>query len=199
MFLWSLFICHMLCMLYLLHHHHRCHLENENPIVLEALILISSLWDLSESNTVNAGPIQQPWPCPLPLIPGAPQKEVYFMGLIDVLTQYDTKKKAAHAAKTVKHGVSSMREDGGEEAEGCRHSVAPVLHGGQTSDVVKCIQMMLMTLLSVSVSSLFCRRLVPKSPQSTPSSTPNDFATSSPTSLRNPRLWPPPQVDPTES
>lgn len=29
------------------------------------------------------------------------------MGLIDILTQYDTKKKAAHAAKTVKHGVSS--------------------------------------------------------------------------------------------
>lgn len=29
------------------------------------------------------------------------------MGLIDVLTQYDTKKKAAHAAKTVKHGVSA--------------------------------------------------------------------------------------------
>lgn len=40
---------------------------------------------------------------------GAPHKEVYFMGLIDVLTQYDTKKKAAHAAKTVKHGVSSTR------------------------------------------------------------------------------------------
>lgn len=36
------------------------------------------------------------------------------MGLIDVLTQYDTKKKAAHAAKTVKHGVSSTRE-----VEGC--------------------------------------------------------------------------------
>lgn len=31
------------------------------------------------------------------------------MGLIDVLTQYDTKKKAAHAAKTVKHGVSLSR------------------------------------------------------------------------------------------
>jgi len=28
------------------------------------------------------------------------------MGLIDVLTQYDTKKKAAHAARAVKHGVS---------------------------------------------------------------------------------------------
>lgn len=27
------------------------------------------------------------------------------MGLIDILTQYDAKKKAAHAAKTVKHGV----------------------------------------------------------------------------------------------
>ena len=39
------------------------------------------------------------------LPPGAPQKEVYFMGLIDILTQYDAKKKAAHAAKTVKHGV----------------------------------------------------------------------------------------------
>uniref|UniRef100_A0AAY5KYY8 Phosphatidylinositol 5-phosphate 4-kinase type-2 gamma n=1 Tax=Esox lucius TaxID=8010 RepID=A0AAY5KYY8_ESOLU len=35
---------------------------------------------------------------------GAPQREVYFMGLIDILTHYDTKKKAAHAAKTVKHG-----------------------------------------------------------------------------------------------
>ncbi|KAJ8260124.1 hypothetical protein GJAV_G00177320 [Gymnothorax javanicus] len=38
---------------------------------------------------------------------GAPQKEVYFIGLIDVLTQYDTKKKAAHAAKTVKHGAGA--------------------------------------------------------------------------------------------
>ncbi|MCJ8744692.1 hypothetical protein PDJAM_G00121400 [Pangasius djambal] len=35
---------------------------------------------------------------------GAPQREVYFMGLINILTHYDTKKKAAHAAKTVKHG-----------------------------------------------------------------------------------------------
>uniref|UniRef100_A0A671YA30 Phosphatidylinositol 5-phosphate 4-kinase type-2 gamma n=1 Tax=Sparus aurata TaxID=8175 RepID=A0A671YA30_SPAAU len=34
-------------------------------------------------------------------------KEVYFMGLIDVLTQYDTKKKAAHAAKSVKHGAGA--------------------------------------------------------------------------------------------
>ncbi|XP_056293598.1 phosphatidylinositol 5-phosphate 4-kinase type-2 gamma-like isoform X4 [Pseudoliparis swirei] len=38
---------------------------------------------------------------------GAPQGEVYFMGLIDVLTQYDTKKKAAHAAKAVKHGAGA--------------------------------------------------------------------------------------------
>ncbi|KAI4878353.1 hypothetical protein NFI96_033704 [Prochilodus magdalenae] len=37
---------------------------------------------------------------------GASQREVYFMGLINILTHYDTKKKAAHAAKTVKHGVS---------------------------------------------------------------------------------------------
>ncbi|XP_015226041.1 PREDICTED: phosphatidylinositol 5-phosphate 4-kinase type-2 gamma-like [Cyprinodon variegatus] len=36
---------------------------------------------------------------------GAPRREVYFIGLIDVLTQYDAKKKAAHAAKAVKHGA----------------------------------------------------------------------------------------------
>lgn len=29
------------------------------------------------------------------------------MAIIDILTPYDAKKKAAHAAKTVKHGVSS--------------------------------------------------------------------------------------------
>lgn len=83
---------------------------------------------------------------------GAPQREVYFMGLIDVLTQYDTKKKAAHAAKTVKHGVSGRRAgDGG--------AGAPTL------------------TTTASVSS----RLELKSPQSTPSSTPNDSVTSSPT------------------
>ncbi|XP_075757882.1 phosphatidylinositol 5-phosphate 4-kinase type-2 gamma isoform X2 [Pelodiscus sinensis] len=38
---------------------------------------------------------------------GGPQPEVYFMGLIDILTQYDAKKKAAHAAKTVKHGAGA--------------------------------------------------------------------------------------------
>ncbi len=36
----------------------------------------------------------------------APKKEIYFMAVIDILTPYDAKKKAAHAAKTVKHGVS---------------------------------------------------------------------------------------------
>nr|XP_027780436.1 phosphatidylinositol 5-phosphate 4-kinase type-2 beta isoform X2 [Marmota flaviventris] len=38
----------------------------------------------------------------------APKKEVYFMAIIDILTPYDAKKKAAHAAKTVKHGVSAL-------------------------------------------------------------------------------------------
>uniref|UniRef100_A0A8B9Q383 Phosphatidylinositol 5-phosphate 4-kinase type-2 gamma n=1 Tax=Apteryx owenii TaxID=8824 RepID=A0A8B9Q383_APTOW len=38
---------------------------------------------------------------------GGPRKEVYFMGLIDILTQYDARKKAAHAAKTVKHGAGA--------------------------------------------------------------------------------------------
>lgn len=43
---------------------------------------------------------------------GAPKKEVYFMAIIDILTPYDAKKKAAHAAKTVKHGVSSLSPAG---------------------------------------------------------------------------------------
>lgn len=51
------------------------------------------------------------------------------MGLIDVLTQYDTKKKAAHAAKTVKHGVSSTserKERGGKLLSGrSKHRVVP--------------------------------------------------------------------------
>ncbi|NXG49864.1 PI42B kinase, partial [Psilopogon haemacephalus] len=37
----------------------------------------------------------------------APRKEVYFMAIIDILTPYDAKKKAAHAAKTVKHGAGA--------------------------------------------------------------------------------------------
>ncbi|KAB0399085.1 hypothetical protein E2I00_000058, partial [Balaenoptera physalus] len=65
----------------------------------------------SPGNTLNSSP---------PLAPGefdpnidvygikchenSPRKEVYFMAIIDILTHYDAKKKAAHAAKTVKHG-----------------------------------------------------------------------------------------------
>ena len=30
---------------------------------------------------------------------------IYYIGIIDVLTYYSATKKAAHAAKTVKHGV----------------------------------------------------------------------------------------------
>ncbi|KTF75239.1 hypothetical protein cypCar_00042377 [Cyprinus carpio] len=39
--------------------------------------------------------------------PNAPKKEIYFMAVIDILTPYDAKKKAAHAAKTVKHGAGA--------------------------------------------------------------------------------------------
>uniref|UniRef100_A0A3Q1IRV3 Phosphatidylinositol 5-phosphate 4-kinase type-2 alpha n=1 Tax=Anabas testudineus TaxID=64144 RepID=A0A3Q1IRV3_ANATE len=37
----------------------------------------------------------------------APRKEIYFMAIIDILQHYDAKKKAAHAAKTVKHGAGA--------------------------------------------------------------------------------------------
>lgn len=40
----------------------------------------------------------------------SPRKEVYFMAVIDILQHYDAKKKAAHAAKTVKHGVSALKQ-----------------------------------------------------------------------------------------
>uniref|UniRef100_UPI00358F057A phosphatidylinositol 5-phosphate 4-kinase type-2 alpha-like isoform X2 n=1 Tax=Myxine glutinosa TaxID=7769 RepID=UPI00358F057A len=39
--------------------------------------------------------------------PSAQCREVYFMAIIDILTHYDTRKKAAHAAKTVKHGAGA--------------------------------------------------------------------------------------------
>lgn len=68
----------------------------------------------SPGNTLNSSP---------PLAPGefdpnidvygikchenSPRKEVYFMAIIDILTHYDAKKKAAHAAKTVKHGAGA--------------------------------------------------------------------------------------------
>uniref|UniRef100_A0A8D3B8Q0 Phosphatidylinositol 5-phosphate 4-kinase type-2 alpha n=1 Tax=Scophthalmus maximus TaxID=52904 RepID=A0A8D3B8Q0_SCOMX len=42
---------------------------------------------------------------------GAPRKEVYFMAIIDILQHYDAKKKAAHAAKTVKHGVGGCIQE----------------------------------------------------------------------------------------
>ncbi|XP_071522955.1 phosphatidylinositol 5-phosphate 4-kinase type-2 alpha isoform X2 [Panulirus ornatus] len=37
----------------------------------------------------------------------APQREIYFMALIDVLTHYGVKKQAAKAAKTVKYGANA--------------------------------------------------------------------------------------------
>lgn len=37
----------------------------------------------------------------------APQREVYFLALVDVLTHYGVKKRTAQAAKTVKHGTAA--------------------------------------------------------------------------------------------
>jgi len=37
----------------------------------------------------------------------APSKELYFVGLIDVLTKYNASKRAAHTAKTMKHGAGA--------------------------------------------------------------------------------------------
>lgn len=66
-----------------------------------------------------------------PLCAGAPKKEVYFMAIIDILTPYDAKKKAAHAAKTVKHGVSGFPVSSGSSP--VQYICAPLLAPGGCS------------------------------------------------------------------
>lgn len=140
-----------------------------------------------------------PWLCSA-FISGAPQREVYFMGLIDVLTQYDTKKKAAHAAKTVKHGVSNTREK--EEGKRWRAAVRLLKTLARTCSARRCLlscRELCDVTRTMSLTSLsLCCRLALKSPRSTPSSTPKGFATSSPTFLRNTTKHCQ-RVDPTES
>lgn len=59
------------------------------------------------------------------------------MAIIDILTPYDTKKKAAHAAKTVKHGVSSPCPCAGigrSRSVATAHPHPPPRAGGTTCD-----------------------------------------------------------------
>ena len=60
-------------------------------------------WSSMYINHYHSNIVQQHLLC----FPGT-KPQIYFMGIIDVLTVYGARKRAAHAAKTVKHGVSSL-------------------------------------------------------------------------------------------
>ena len=68
-----------------------------SPVVPETDEVISKVEEVLSKNSSNQSSN-----------PPNPQGELYFMGIVDILTRYGTKKKTAHAAKTVKHKTSTQ-------------------------------------------------------------------------------------------
>ena len=74
---------------------------------------IAEYGSVSSEHTKDSNPEQDGITVPDDVIPKEttiqrPKAEMYFMGLVDILTRYGTKKKTAHAAKTVKHKTSTQ-------------------------------------------------------------------------------------------
>jgi len=83
--------------------------ESSSPTCKNGVVVNTTLnttcGDLHNLSMVNES--EQDSSYIFPCAQNSTRNEIYYMGLIDILTHYDTRKKAAHAVKTAKHGAGA--------------------------------------------------------------------------------------------